>query len=78
MFSVGLHLGMPVGAGVCWRLRPERAEPSLVLLGLWIVSEGIDIVRQRIAEEAVAKTGFLHLGLENLPDELSALDHLRL
>ncbi|MGI9505839.1 MAG: hypothetical protein ACR2RE_22595, partial [Geminicoccaceae bacterium] len=41
------------------------------------MSEGIDIVRQRIAEEAVAKTGFLHLGLENLPDELSALDHLQ-
>jgi len=44
------------------------------------VSEGIDIARRRIAEEAVAKTGSLdlgRLGLEHLPDELFALDHLQ-
>ena len=44
------------------------------------MSEGIDIARARIAEEAVAKTGFLDLGqigLIHLPDELFALSHLQ-
>lgn len=49
-------------------------------LGLLIVSEGIDIARQRIAKEAVAKTEFLDLGqlsLSRLSNEQFALDHLQ-
>jgi internalin A len=42
--------------------------------------EGLRIARERIAEEASARTGFLdlgRLGLDELPAELFALEHLR-
>jgi internalin A len=42
--------------------------------------DGLTIARERIAQEAVAKTGFLdlgRLGLTELPDELFQLKHLR-
>ncbi|MEM9627049.1 MAG: leucine-rich repeat domain-containing protein [Pseudomonadota bacterium] len=44
------------------------------------MTAGIDIALARIAEEAVAKTGFLdlgRLGLTRLPDTLFELDHLQ-
>ena len=42
--------------------------------------DGLTIARQRIAQEAVERTGFLdlgRLGLSTLPDELLQLKHLR-